>query len=187
MQPIKDHNTNVKGTVVWDFFPKVILPKLPNWSPDLWKAVLNIDSILVRYSNFSVVPRFGPLGRIWLCAMGHYGKFGFALWDTPANLDTCYGPLQWIWLCTMGHCVEWSCTIKICNDFRTIGHSTGVGDVLWAVTQDLFKRYRLWRRIWLCAIGHNAKPVTVARNCTTIFFKFAISCKVTMMLKSVCK
>jgi hypothetical protein len=123
------HNTNLKGTVVWDFFLKWFCQKYPT-GPLICENQFWIQTILVKYSSFRVLPRFGPLGWIWLCAMGHYSKFGFTLWATAANLVTCYGPLWWIWLCTMGHCAERSCTIKFCNDFHTTGHSTRFGYVL---------------------------------------------------------
>jgi hypothetical protein len=34
-----------------------------------------------------LVMRYGPLWRIWLCAMGHCGGFGYALWATARNED----------------------------------------------------------------------------------------------------
>jgi hypothetical protein len=35
--------------------------------------------------------RSGPQRRIWLCAMGHSTKFGYALWTRAQNLLTSYG------------------------------------------------------------------------------------------------
>jgi hypothetical protein len=35
---------------------------------------------------------------------------------------------------------------------------------LWAIAQDLVMRYGPWRSIWLCAMGHSAKPITIAQN-----------------------
>ncbi len=43
-------------------------------------------------ANF--VMRYGPLWRIWLCVMGHCGKFGYKLWATVADLVMHYGPLR---------------------------------------------------------------------------------------------
>jgi hypothetical protein len=45
-----------------------------------------------------------------------------------------------------------------------MGHSKGFGQALWAVAQDLVRRYGLWRSIWLCPRGHSAKPITMAQN-----------------------
>ncbi len=102
-----------KGTVAWDFF-LMILSKAPNRPPDSWsKAVSNKDSNSPRYSVFQVLPCYGPLEQIWLCTMG--------LWR--------------IWLCAMGHCVEWSHTVKICDDFCSVCHSTAFG-ALWVTVQD---------------------------------------------------
>ncbi len=99
----------VKGTVAWDFLSEVISPKVPNWSSDSWcKAVLNTDSNSPRYSTSKVFPRYG---RIFLCAMGHYGEFGCALWATAADLVIRYVPPRRIWLCAMGHWVKWSRTV----------------------------------------------------------------------------
>ncbi len=126
------------------FLSKVISPKVPNWSSDLWsKAVSNIDWNSPRNSTFKVFPRYGPLRRIFLCGIGHYGEFGCALWAIVADLVIRYRPLQQIWLCTMVHCAEWSCTVKICIDFCAIGHSAG------------FMRYGPLRRVWLSAMGHS--------------------------------
>jgi hypothetical protein len=51
-------------------------------------------------------PQHWPPRRIFLCAMGHYGEFGCALWATAADLVIRYGPLRRIWLCAMGYCAE---------------------------------------------------------------------------------
>jgi hypothetical protein len=116
----------LKDTVAWDFLSKVISQKVPNRSSDSWsKAVSNIDSNSLRNSTFTVFLRYGPLWRILLSAMGHYGRFGYALWANQADLIICYGPLRRIWFCAMGHCVEWSHTVKICIDFCAMGHSEG--------------------------------------------------------------
>ncbi len=120
----RDH----KGTVARKFLSKVVSPKVPNWSPDSWsKAVLNIDSNSARNSTSKVLLRYGPLQQVLLCTMGHYGKFVCALWVTAANLVIRYGPLQWIWLYAMGHCTEWDHTVKIYDDFCTMGHMAGFG------------------------------------------------------------
>jgi hypothetical protein len=42
-----------------------------------------------------------------------------------------------------------------------MGHSAGIGYLLWVVAKDLVKRYGPWRCIWLCAMGHGAKPITI--------------------------
>jgi hypothetical protein len=141
------HSWDFKGTVAWDFLSKVISPKVPNWSSDSRsKAVSNIDSNLPRYSTSKAFPRYGPLRRIFLCAMGHYGEFGCALWATAADLVIRYGPLWRIWLCAMGYCAEWSHTVKICIDFCAMGHSAGFDYALWAIAQG-----------WLSAMGHSER------------------------------
>jgi hypothetical protein len=48
--------------------------------------------------------------------------------------------------------------------FCAKGHSAGSGNHLWAVAKDLVKHYEPWRSIWLCAMGHSAKPITIAQN-----------------------
>jgi hypothetical protein len=44
-------------------------------------------------------------------------------------------------------------------------------------------RYGPWRSIWLCAMGHGEKPITIAQNCATLFKSLAISLKGAVMLK----
>jgi hypothetical protein len=139
--------------LIWDFLSKVIWQKVPNRSSDSWsKAALNIDSNSKRNLTFKVFQRYGPLWRILLSAVGHCGRFGYALWATAADLVIRYGPLRRIWLCTMGHCGEWSSTVKICIDFSAMGHSAGFGYALWAIAQGLVIRYGPYRRIQLSAI-----------------------------------
>jgi hypothetical protein len=41
-----------------------------------------------------------------------------------------------------------------------VGYGAGFGYPLWAIAKDLVKRYGPWRRIWLCAMGLSAKPIT---------------------------
>jgi hypothetical protein len=53
-----------------------------------------------------------------------------------------------------------------------MGLGAGFGDALWAVIQDLFKRYGPWRRIWLCTMGQSTKPITIAQNYTSVFKGF---------------
>jgi hypothetical protein len=93
---------HLKGTVAGDFLSKVISPKVPNCSSDSWyKAVSNIDSYSPRYSTFKVLTCYGLMRRIWLCAMGHCGRFSYALWAIAADLVMHYGPLRQI---CWGHC-----------------------------------------------------------------------------------
>jgi hypothetical protein len=46
--------------------------------------------------------------------MDHCSKFIDELRASAAN---------WLW--AMGHCVEWSCRVKICDDFCAVSHSAG--------------------------------------------------------------
>jgi hypothetical protein len=62
----------------------------------------------------------------------------------------------------------------------------GFGKTLLAVAQDKVKCSRPERRIWFCALGHSAKPITKAQKHTEVFLKLAISFKKTVMIKSVC-
>jgi hypothetical protein len=133
-----------------------------------------------------LVTRNGPLRRIgdvlWANAANlvmRYGplrQFGYALWASAANGDMLwataanlvmemghcgnlvmrYGPLWRICLCSMGHCAEGSPTEKICEDFRTLGHSVGFGYALWVRTQDFILRYEPKLRILSCAMGPSA-------------------------------
>jgi hypothetical protein len=50
------------------------------------------------------------------------------------------------------------------EDILAMSHSAGFGYPLWAVAKDLVKHYGPWRSIWLCAMGHSAKPITIAQN-----------------------
>jgi hypothetical protein len=58
---------------------------------------------------------YGPLRKIWLCAMKHCGGFGYVLWATGWN----------------------EAVVKICIDFCSMGHSTGFGYAQWAIAQGL--------------------------------------------------
>jgi hypothetical protein len=65
-------------------------------------------------------------------------------------------------------------------------HSAGFGYPLWAVVKNLVKRYGPWRRISLCAMGHCAKPITIAQELDDSCEKLVVSFKGTVMVKSVC-
>ncbi len=116
----------------------------------------------------NLVMRYGPLRQIWLCAMGHCGKFGYTLWATAADLGMCYGPIRGM-----------KSYSKICDDFCAMGHSAGFGYALWAIAQglviryglamDLVKRYGPWHSIWLYAMGNSEKPITIAQNYAMVF------------------
>jgi hypothetical protein len=68
----------------------------------------------------------GHCGNIFLCAMGHWGKFVYTLWATAADLVTRYEPLcrmrpysknlWWFlhygWLCAMGHSAKPTTTVQ---------------------------------------------------------------------------
>jgi hypothetical protein len=69
---------------------------------------LNMTSILPRFA-FSVhsalwaiaqncLLRYGPLRRIFICAMGHRPEYGLALWATAQNFVKHCGPQHWICL-----------------------------------------------------------------------------------------
>jgi hypothetical protein len=45
-----------------------------------------------------------------------------------------------------------------------VGHIAGCSYLLWAVAKDLVNRNGPWNRIWFCAVGHSAKPITIAQN-----------------------
>jgi hypothetical protein len=127
---------SLKGTVAWDFLSKVTSPKVSNWSSDSWTKQFRIY-IWIRWET--------RLLRSF-CAMGHCGKFFYALWATTVNLIVRYGPLRrvwfggfgstpWalrrIWLCAMGHYAEWSHTVK----------KSVLISALWTIAQDLAIRY----------------------------------------------
>jgi hypothetical protein len=50
-----------------------------------------------------------------------------------------------------------------------MGYSAGFGYPLWAIAKNLVKRYGPWRSIWLCAMGHSKKSITIAQNYSTVF------------------
>jgi hypothetical protein len=87
--------------------------------------------------------------------MGHYGKIWLCALGTAENLIMCYGPLHGMKVYSKN------------SDFHTMGHRFGYP--LWAAAKDLVKRYGPWRSIWLCPIGHSAKPITIPQNNTTVF------------------
>jgi hypothetical protein len=118
-----------------------------------WKDFIHPNILTFRWIQLLLFPRYGPLWWVLLCAMGHYGVFGCALWATAAALFIHYGPLQRIWLCPMGHCTERSHTVKICIDFCAMGHNAGFGYALWTIAQGLVIHYGPWWRIWWSAIG----------------------------------
>jgi hypothetical protein len=84
--------------------------------------------------------RYGPLRQIWLCAMGHCGKFGYTLWATAADLVMRYGPLR----------SRRSYSKNLLRFLRygpyrriwlfAMGRGAGFGYPLWAVAKDLVKR-----------------------------------------------
>ncbi len=143
-----------KGTVAWDFLPKVILPKVLTGP-----LVRDLKQFEYRFEFAKIFKFQGSFAlwataAIWLCATGHCGGFGYALRATAADLVIRYGPLRRIWLCatghcggsgySMSHCVKRRCTVKICNDFLAVGYGIGFA-------------YALQTR--LCAMGCNADLV----------------------------
>jgi hypothetical protein len=66
------------------------------------------------------VPHYGPQQQIWLCAMGHCGGFGSALWAAAQN--------------------EAIHTVKICDDMCAVGHSAGFSFAPWDIARDLVLR-----------------------------------------------
>ncbi len=62
-------------------------------SPGGYLCETGILLLALSCYTFKVFLCFGPLRRILLCAMGHYGEL----------VARC-GPLWWIWLYAMGHC-----------------------------------------------------------------------------------
>jgi hypothetical protein len=61
--------------------------------------------------------------------MGRCIGFGYAMWATA-----------------------WG-NVKICDNFRSVGHSARFGYVLWAIVQDLVMCYGPQRRNLLCVMG----------------------------------
>ncbi len=90
-----------------------------------------------------LVLRYGPLRRIWICAMGHCAE-----WSRTVKIC--------IDFCCMGHSEGFG--------LGAMGHSTGFGYLLWGVAKDLVKCYGPWRSIWLCTMGNSAKPITIAQT-----------------------
>jgi hypothetical protein len=83
--------------------------------------------------------------------MGHCGGFDNAQWAIAANLVLRYGPLRRFFLCPISQCIERSPTVKICDNFRAVGHSAGFGYELWARAKDLVMHYEPQSRILFCA------------------------------------
>ncbi len=93
---------------------------------------------------------------IFWCAMDYCSKFNYPLRATVENLVMSFGPLQRTWLCAMGHCMEWSRTVKICDDFHDVGCRARFGYALWATTQAFVMCYGPRRKLLLCTMGHSA-------------------------------
>ncbi len=96
-----------QGTVVWGFLSKEFQQKYPTdpFIRDLKQFRIQIQ-IRLKKIDFKIFTLYRRLQQILLCAMGHYGEFGCALWATAVDLVTRYGPLWQICLCAMGHCAE---------------------------------------------------------------------------------
>jgi hypothetical protein len=126
------------------------------------------------------------LQQIWWCTIGHWGKFVSDLWATVANLWIRWGLLHGM-----------NRTVKICDDFHTVGHYTVCVYVLWAITQDLimvmghnegfcymqlaivqdFVTLCAMCRIWLCIFGHSAKKLPRGQNHTILLKSLVNSLK----------
>jgi hypothetical protein len=53
--------------------------------------------------------------------------------------------------------MQWSATVKICDDIRAMDHRTGFGYAPWAIAQDFVHRFESQRRSLLCAMGRSGK------------------------------
>jgi hypothetical protein len=156
------------GYVLWSTAATLVMCYGPLWQHWLCAMVHcgNIGYVLWSTAA-TLVMCYGPLRQHWLCAMVHCGNIGYVLWSTAATLVMCYGPLRQIWLNAMGNCTESIMLYgplhgikmynKICDGFRTVGHSAGFGYSLWAIAQDLDICYGPQHRILLWAIGHSAE------------------------------
>jgi hypothetical protein len=81
--------------------------------------------------------------------MGHCGNFGDALWATALNLVYCSGFGYALWATAWNKAVQYkSVTIS----------------ALWAIAHDFGMHYEPWHRLWLCTMGHSAKPITMAHT-----------------------
>jgi hypothetical protein len=107
--------------------------------PAQWATAQVWSCIIGHCGKF--VPAQWATAQVWSCIIGHCGKFGPAQWDTAPSLVLHNGPLRQVLSCTMGLCEEWSGTVKICDDFHTIGHSAGLEYELWAMAHDLAMCY----------------------------------------------
>jgi hypothetical protein len=101
-------------------------------------------------------------------AMGGWGKFGYVLWATAADLVMRHGPL-----------LRMKPYSKICDDFCAVGQSTGFGYAQWATAQDFVMHFILGHNegFFLCAMTDSTgfcyapwaidpKLITIAQNCT---------------------
>ncbi len=140
---------------------KVISPKvaiLPSGSR--YKAVLNIDRNLSRYSTFWVRPHYRPMRQIRFYAMGHCVQFSYTLWVTSANLVTRYWPL---------------CRMKLYSknlwQFPRCGPLRSICSDLWATHKILLCALGHIAGFWLCSMDLSVILITAAQNSTTVFEK----------------
>jgi hypothetical protein len=86
--------------------------------------------------------RYGPLRRIWFCAMGN--SAGFCYCCVP-EFVICYEPLRGMCLCAMGHCTgfvsrPWAIAHNLTKKFHkkscAMGHCAGFGYAPWAIAPD---------------------------------------------------
>jgi hypothetical protein len=87
-----------------------------------------------------VFPRYEPLRRTWLCAMGHNGEFGCAMGHCGG-----FGSLLWVTETDLVMRSEPLCEMKPYSInlyyFCAMGHSAGNGYALWAMAQGLVFRH----------------------------------------------
>ncbi len=132
--------------------------------PDSWfKMVSKTDSNFAEYSTFKVLPRYGPLRQVWLCA-GPLRRSS-ALWTIAANLVMHYGPLPRTGSALLATAVNnyalWATAVNGFELWTTAVNGYG----LWALRGIKPYSNNLWRiplcgpqrRIWLCAMGHCAE------------------------------
>jgi hypothetical protein len=90
--------------------------------------------------------------------MGHCSRFGYVLSAIVWNEAVEYKSVM---ISALGAIAQ-----DLVMRYR---HSAGFSYPLWAVVKDLVKCFGPWRSIWLGAVIHSAKPVTIAQKYSAVF------------------
>ncbi len=118
---------------------------------------------------------YGPLRKIWLCAMGHSPGFGYPLWAVAKDLVKGYGPWRSIWLCAIGHSEK---PITIALNYATVFNSLPYPlkgqwcpkkvyvykQYYWGPTPPKIYIPGICKKNWFPAVAHSAVQISNSKN-----------------------